>query len=312
MDGIFMEKIQKRRRLASFAMFLDKHLATVFIIPAILCILGLIVYPAILTIYNSMTNLSMLTMRATKFVGLDNYITVLKGSEFWVSLWNSLVFTVVSIAGQFFLGLTGALALQRISRGKGLYRIMLLVPWTFPSVAMTFLWDWLLDSNFGIVNYALMSIGLIQTPIAWFGNKVWAMPSVIAMNVWFGFPFMLLSLSAGLQTIPSEYYEVGLIEGIGFFQELKYIVVPALRRIIGVLLILRTIWVFNNYDFIFLTTGGGPSKSTQTVSIMAYFTAWKRSAMGRGSAITILLLIFVMLLITLYFKLFGMNEESEI
>lgn len=289
---------------------LDQHLAALFIIPAVVCILGLIVYPAALTVYNSMTNLSMLTMRATKFVGLDNYAAVLSGSEFWVSLLNSIVFTVLSIAGQLFFGMAGALALQKIVRGRGFFRVGLLVPWTFPSVAMTFLWDWMLDSNFGVVNYALMGLGLIDAPIAWFGTKVWAMASVIAMNVWFGFPFMLLSLSAGLQTIPADYYEVGRIEGMNFFQEMRYIVLPSLRRIIGVLLILRTIWVFNNYDFIFLTTGGGPAKVTQTISIMAYFTAWKRSAMGRGSAITILLLLFVAVLITLYFKFFKIDSEE--
>ncbi|MDL2205489.1 sugar ABC transporter permease [Eubacteriales bacterium OttesenSCG-928-N13] len=306
-----MMRQQKKPNLGrSPGVWLDDHLAQIFLIPALILIAGLIAYPAALTIYNSFTNLSMLTMKATKFVGFQNYATVLGGSEFWVSLRNSLVFTVGSISGQLILGMIGALALQRIPFGRTAFRVGLLVPWTFPSVAMTFVWDWMLDSGFGIINFALMGLGIIGEPIAWFGSRTWAMFSVIIMNIWFGAPFMMLALNAGLQTIPSDYYEVGKIEGANFFQRLRYIILPSLKKIVGVLLILRTIWVFNNYDFIFLTTGGGPAKATQTVSIMAYFTAWKRSAMGRGSAITILLLVFVAVMIALYFKFFKIDSEE--
>jgi multiple sugar transport system permease protein len=290
--------------------YLDDHLAQLFIVPALICLALLVVYPALLTLYNSMTNLSMLTMSANKFVGLKNYKTVLQGSEFWVSLLNSLVYTFFSILGQFVLGFISALALQRITKGRTFFRTAFLIPWTFPSIALTFLWSWMLDPSFGILNFILMKIGIISDPIPWFSMKSTALASVIAMNIWFGFPFIMLSFCAGLQTIPVEYYEVGRIEGVNFFQELRYIVFPGLRRIIGVLLILRTIWVFNNYDFIFLTTGGGPNISSQTVPIYAYFTAWKRMAMGRGSAITILLLVFVSLFIALYFKLFKINDQE--
>lgn len=303
---------QPKRRYPSrrTGAWLDDHLAQLFLIPSLVLIAGLIAYPAALTVYNSFTNLSMLTMKATKFVGFQNYATVLGGSEFWVSLVNSIIFTAGSIAGQLLFGMIGALALQKISRGRAAFRVGLLVPWTFPSVAMTFVWDWMLDSGFGVVNYALMGLGVIGEPIAWFGTKTWAMFSVIAMNIWFGAPFMMLALNAGLQTIPADYYEVGKIEGANFFHRLRYIILPSLKKIVGVLLILRTIWVFNNYDFIFLTTGGGPAKATQTVSIMAYYTAWKRSAMGRGSAVTILLLVFVAVMIALYFRFFKINSEE--
>jgi multiple sugar transport system permease protein len=301
------KKVSQSRRPGAW---LDDHLAQIFLIPSFVLIVGLIAYPAALTIYNSFTNMSMLTMKATRFVGFQNYATVLGGGEFWLSLGNSLVFTVGSISGQLLLGMIGALALQKIPFGRSAFRVGLLVPWTFPSVAMTFVWDWMLDSGFGIINYALMGLGIIGEPVAWFGSKTWAMVAVIVMNIWFGAPFMMLALNAGLQTIPADYYEVGKIEGANFFQRLWYIILPSLRKIVGVLLILRTIWVFNNYDFIFLTTGGGPAKATQTVSIMAYYTAWKRSAMGRGSAITILLLVFVAIMIALYFKSFKIDSEE--
>lgn len=290
--------------------WLDEHLAYLFLIPGIVCILCLVAYPALLTVYNSCTNLSMLTMKATKFVGLKNYASILSGNEFYQSLFNSLVYTFASISGQLVFGLIGALALQKVNHGRNVIRLFLLIPWTFPSVSLTFVWDWMLDSGFGIINYALMNLGLIDAPIAWFGTRSFAMLSVIIMNIWFGAPFMMLSLSAGLQTIPADYFEVGKLEGANFLQRLRYIIFPGLRKIIGVLLILRTIWVFNNYDFIYMTTGGGPAKATQTVSIMAYYTAWKRSAMGKGSAITILLLIFVAILIALYFRFFKVEGED--
>lgn len=291
--------------------WMDEHLAQLFIIPAIVCILSLIAYPAALTVYNSMTNLSMLTMRASKFVWFENYAGVLQGSEFWQCLGNGAVFTIASIVGQLLIGFIAALAMQRIGRGRTAIRTALLVPWTFPSIAMTFLWSWMLDPSFGVFNYLLMGLGIIQEPISWFGSRATAMGSVVAMNIWFGFPFMTLALSAGLQTIPCDYYEVGRIEGINFFQEIRYIVLPGLKRIVGVLLILRTIWVFNNYDFIFMTTGGGPAKATQTVPIYTYLTAWKRMAMGKGSAITILLLIVVAVFIAAYTHFFKVEGEGE-
>ena len=290
---------------------LDDHLAQLFIIPGLICLIVFVAYPAILTIYNSMTNLSMLTMRATKFVGLKNYVEIISGEEFWISLLNGIKYTFYSLIGQFFIGYIAALSLEKIIYCKSVFRVLLLTPWTFPSIALTFLFSWMLDPSFGIINFILEGLNIIDNPIPWFGAKNTALFSVIMMNIWFGFPFIMLTLLSGFQTIPNEYFEVAEIEGLNFIQKQKYVILPNLKKVFGVLLILRTIWIFNNYDFIFLTTGGGPGISSQTVPIYSYITAWKRMAMGRGSAITILLLIFVGLFIAIYFKVFGMSEKES-
>lgn len=290
--------------------FLDKHLIVVFIIPAILCLVLLIGYPAILTIVNSFTNLSLMTSNAPQFVGFDNYEKILSESEFWKSLLNGVVYTASSLVLQIVIGFIGAKCLVRITRGSSLLRVLLIAPWTFPAIAMAFAWRWMLDPVYGVVNWVLMNLGIIEQPIAWFGGKATSMLSVIAMNTWFAVPFMMLAIFAGLMTIPKEHYEVFRIEGSGFFNKLRYVEIPALKRIVGVLVILRTIWTFNNFDFIYLTTGGGPALSTQNIPIYVYRTAWGELLMGKASAINVLLLIVLAILAAIYFKVFNIEGEE--
>jgi multiple sugar transport system permease protein len=291
-------------------LFCDKHLVVVFIIPAGLCLLLLVGYPVVLTIVNSFTNYSLMTANAPQFVGLDNYARVLAGSEFWISLRNGAVFTAASLALQLVIGYIGAKCLYRISRGSALLRVLLIVPWTFPSIAMAFAWRWMLDPLFGVVNSALMGLGIIDQPIAWFGGKATSMLAVIAMNTWFAVPFMMLAIFAGLMTIPKEHYEVFALDGHGLWNKLRYVEIPSLRRIVGVLVILRTIWTFNNFDFIYLTTGGGPALATQNVPVYVYRTAWGELLMGKASAINVLLLIVLGALALVYFKVFDIEGDE--
>lgn len=303
-----MKSIKPRR---SFWGMLDHNLGYLFLIPGVLFLLILVALPVCITIFQSFTNVTFLTKGAPKFVGFKNYLYLFGQDKTWVGLKNSVIWTVLSVGLQFLFGFILAQALQRIRRGRPFFRSALIIPWTFPAIVMAFSWRWMLNPAYGILNQLLTASGLISSPQAWFSLKQ-SLLVVAVMNIWFGTPFMMMSLYAGFQTIPEDQYEVGRIEGANYFQELRYITLPNLSKIIGIVAILRTIWVFNNFDFIYLTTGGGPGYQSLTLPIFSYNTMWKDMQTGRAAAISVILLLFVLLFVVVYFKIFqveGNNDE---
>jgi len=302
--------VKNRQKKFSLGQYLDKNLGYIFLIPGILCLLLLVAFPVLVTIWQSMTNLTFLRKSNPKFVGLENFRYLFKQQETLVGLKNSIIWTVLSVSLQLFLGFLFAQLLHRITRGKGFFRTALIIPWTFPAIVMAYTWRWMLDPAYGIINQLLYNLGIIKQYTAWFSLKGSLFVAII-MNVWFGVPFMVMAIYAGFKTIPDEYYEVAKIEGTNYFQELKYVTIPCLKRIIGIILVLRTIWVFNNFDFIYLTTAGGPGYMSQTLPIYSYKMMWKNTHTARASAISVILLIFVAIFVVLYFKLFRVGGEAD-
>ena len=234
---------KRNRHPESVGQWLDRNLGYVCLVPGILCLLVLVLIPVVITIYQSFTNLTFLTKGAPQFVGFKNFEYLIKQKKTGIGLRNSFIWTVTSVGFQFIFGFILAQALQRINRGKAFFRSALIIPWTFPAIVMTFAWRWMLDPTYGIVNQLITSLG--GTGKAWFSLKT-SLYVIVVMNVWFGVPFMMMSIYAGFQTIPADQYEVGRLEGANYFQELWYITLPNLKEIIGTVLILRMIWVFND------------------------------------------------------------------
>jgi len=301
----------KKRSLISIGKFLDDHLAQVFIVPALLCLVMLVLWPILNNFWNSFTNYSLLTSGSPVFIGFKNYIEILSERIFWRSSIHTIVITFGSVTFQLFFGFVLAIALQNITKGREVLRLVLLVPWTFSSIIMAFSWRWMLDKVFGILNYFMVNLGFLSEPIPWFGMKETALGSVVAMNIWFGVPFMMIAIIAGLQAIPEEQYEAGEIEGANFFQKHWHITLPNLKGIIGIMVSLRTIWIFNNFDNVFLTTGGGPITYSYTLPIYIYSTAWSELFMGKAAAISMLCLIILIIMVMGYFKIFKVEEDSN-
>jgi len=289
--------------------WLDARLGLVFVIPGIAIIVVLLIYPISVTILNSFTNMSFLRPEIAKYIGLRNYLWAIRAPEFWNALKVSVFWTAGTVGTQFLVGMVTALALDTVKRFRLVFRLALLIPWAFPSIAVSLTWKWMFDARFGIVNVVLRSLGIIQERVAWLSAPGLALPVVIAMGLWFGFPFMMLTFLAGLQTIPEDYYDVARLEGASYAQQLRYFILPSLRRIIGITLVLRTIWMFNNFDLIFLSTGGGPGIRTETLPIYAYNITWKQMSLGRGSALNVILLIVLILCIILYFRTLRLERE---
>lgn len=296
-----------RGRMIAFA---DRHMEPIFIAPAMVVTIVLLAWPICMSIYYSFTNKSLLG-KPVEFVGLSNYVSVLQNSEFYISLWNTVVYTVLSLSLQLLCGFIVALALNRITRFKGLFRTLCLIPWAFPMIIVSFTWSYLLNDIYGIVNGKLLAWGIVSQPIQFLADPKLAMITVSLINVWFGVPLFAINILASLQTIPKELYEAAEMDGATVWQRFRFITLPFVRVVVGLLIILRTIWIFNSFDLIFLLTGGGPGVSTQTMPIFAYRMGWTLYSLGRSSAVTILLLIILAVACTIYFKVLD-HWESEV
>ncbi|MFI6231547.1 carbohydrate ABC transporter permease [Micromonospora echinospora] len=302
--------IDTTRAPGRLALWLDRRTTVLLVLPGVLLLGVVIAYPVGFNIWNSFTNRN-LSFPITDWVGLGNYRAVLSDPAFFGAIGKTLLWTFGSVAGQLLVGFAGAVALQNIRRGQTPLRLGLIIPWAFPSIALAFSWKFLLDPLYGVLNDVLIGLRLIDAPVAWLGQSGTAMPSLIAMNVWFGFPFMMVALLAGLQTIPVERFESARMDGATYWQELRYITVPALSRLIGALVVLRTIWVFNNFDFVYLTTAGGPNEATLTLPVYAFQVGWANYDIGRMAAVCVCMLALLMLIIAGYLRLVRVDEEES-
>ena len=281
-----------------------------FVLPAIIIVLALFVYPIISSFYFSFTNKNLI--RPTyDFVGLDNYIAVLKDKGFWNAFLNSLKWTIFSLGGQLLVGFTAALALNKVKHLKGFYKTLLIIPWAFPSIVIAFSWQWILNGVYGFLPNILVQLGLCDTPPQFLTDRVVGLVGLVFINIWFGAPMIMVNVLAALQTVPQDQYEAAEIDGAKGWQSFLYITVPHIKVVTGLLVVLRTVWIFNNFDLIYLITGGGPAGATQTVPVYAYDMGWGTKLLGKSSAVTVLLFIFLMAVCVAYFAVLAHWEKED-
>lgn len=272
-----------------------------FITPSVLVVLALLIYPVCSSVWYSFTNKNLLRS-SYDVVGLENYTYLLGSADYWNAFGVSIKWTAASIIGQLVVGLVLALALDRVPRGSSVYRTLLIVPWAFPAIITAFAWKWILNDVYGFLPNLLVSTGLSQTKVALLGNPSTTFWVVLAINIWFGAPMFMVNILSALKTIPQEQYEAAMVDGASSMQRFRFITLTHIREVVGLLVILRTIWVFNNFDMLFLLTGGGPGERTTTLPIYAYQQGWSLRQLGVASTVTVLLLIFLLLLALAAFR----------
>jgi multiple sugar transport system permease protein len=269
----------------------------------------LLLLPIINVFITSMHSTNLLTPNLNKFVGLENFITAINDPEFWGSVKNGLVWTIGSVFGEFVVGLITAVLLNQNIKGRAIFRAIMITPWVVPIVVAAMTWSWILNPDFGILNAMLEKIGLIHNGINWLGSEQTAMLSVINVNIWRSFPFWTLSFLAVLQTVNKSELEAAEIDGANMFQRFWYITFPKLKGIAFILIVLHLIWTFNNFDFIWILTQGGPLHHTETLAITTYLQAFTQYHFGQASAIAVIMMIILVLLIGIYF--FIVKKQSE-
>lgn len=283
-----------------------------FVGPAMIVVICLLIYPLLSTIVYSFTNKTMIH-RTFSFVGFDNYIRAFKDPVFWASFGRTLIWTFASVLGQVIVGFIGALCLNRInsSVARNIYRIAAIIPWAFPSIATAMTWKWLLNGIYGYVPVTLQKFGLSENLIQFFSDTNLVLPTLIFINIWFGAPLIMVNVYAALQTIPRDQYEAAQIDGASSLQSFRHITIPHIRTVVGLLVVLRTVWVFNNFDIIFMITGGGPASASMTMPIYIYDTGWRGRMVGRASAASVILLLFLIIICVLYFSVINRWEKED-
>ena len=282
----------------------------IFVLPALLVVGILLVYPIFSSLYYSMTT-KHLIKASYDFIGLENYKAVLSDSNFYKAFLTSILWTVGSLLGQLFIGFTAALAINRVKIGKGIYRTLMIIPWAFPSIVIALSWKWILNGVSGFLPNILVQLGISSELPQFLSDSSLVFLTLIFINVWFGAPMIMVNVLSALQTIPQDQYEAAQIDGASKFQQFWHITVPHIKVVVGLLVVLRTIWVFNNFDIIYLLTGGGPANATTTVPVYAYNMGWGTKLLGRSSAVTVLLLALLMLVCLVYFTIIGKWEKED-
>ena len=281
-----------------------------FVLPAMLIVFLLLIYPIFSSIYFSFTSKNLIRPYY-KWIWFDNFKFVLTNPEFYHAFLTSIKWTILSITGQLLVGFIAALSLNRIPKFSGFYRTLLIIPWAFPAIVIAFSWKWILNDVYGFVPNLLTQLHLTKENINFLADPKTAFWIVLFINIWFGAPLFMVNILAALKTIPREQYEAAIVDGASSFQVFRYITIRHIRGVIGLLVVLRTIWVFNNFDLLYLLTGGGPSDLTTTLPIYAYKTGWNLKRLGTASAVTILLLLFLMAVCFGYFKLLNKWERED-
>jgi multiple sugar transport system permease protein len=278
----------------------EERTAWLFITPVVLGVLIFQFYPTLFSFYISFTQWNLLT--PPKWIGVANFVELFTTDRFFFNtMKNTATYAVWTVVAGIALGLFFAVLLNQDIRGKYFYRAIYFVPVVAPTVAVALLWQWLYEPNFGVLNGLLRLIG-IKGP-NWLGNTVWAMRSVIFEAIWAGLGFNILIFLAGLQGIPTEYYEAARIDGANAWQNFYYITVPLLSPTTFFLLVTGVIGSFQVFDIPFVMTGGGPANATQMVMMYLYNNAFTIQKMGLAAAVAFIVFVVIILLTIINFSL---------
>ncbi len=301
----------------SFARFVSdwrrNRLAYLFVMPSVVCIFAVIVFPFFYNIVLSLSNMSLANFRDWRVVGLQNYIEVFGDAKIWAVFLKTIVWTAVNVAFHVGLGVLLAVALHGPVRGKSLYRILLIIPWAVPAYITALSWRGMFDYEYGAVNLILtqmaqfaplrwlLSLANLSPPVNWLGDVGHAFQACIVANVWLGFPFMMVIALGGMQGIPHELYEAARIDRASRWQQFWHITLPLLKPVLLPAVTLGTIWTFNNLNVIWLVSNGGePQDATHILVSYVYKAVFNLYRYGYGAALS-MLIFFVLLAFSLVF-----------
>ena len=282
-----------------------------YVLPAIVVMLVVIAYPIYYTVDLSFYKTPpSLQLRDKIFVGLDNYVLILGSPEFWRVTANTMIWTLTSTLAAFMLGLGAALALHHDFTGRGVMRAILIIPWVISAVAASYIWKWIYHSDFGVIGAVLVGLGLADRPPNFIDSVNSVLPSLIVVNVWREFPFAMIMLMAGLQTVPEQLLRAARIDGADAWQRFWHVTFPHLQGVSTVTILLLAVSNFNSFIIPWIMTGGGPSNASHIWITHIYELAFGRQRWGIASAYSVLLFLILMTLGYFYVRALTGGERK--
>ncbi len=292
------------KQLSRGRFLLDRGASLPLLLPATLLVLVFLVGPFGYMAYTAMTDLSYANPDQNgAFIGLDNFRQLVRNDPvFWDSFWLTIRFVVASVTIEFALGFVLAWLIWRFIERQRLLTTLLLVPMMLAPVAVGLIWRLLLQGDFGMVSYYLRAVGLLSQQSAVFSTPYLVMPTIIAIDVWQWTPFVTLIILAGLMSLPKAPFEAATMDGAGPWRQFVDIMLPLLRPIIALVLLLRGIDAFKEFDKVFILTGGGPGTVSELLSIYAYRVNFKNWNLGYGATVAFMVYLVVLILCSIFYK----------
>lgn len=281
------------------------------LLPVGLILALILIWPIVQGVALSFYNTRILNYGEGRFIGLLNYRFLFQDEYFWNSLRVTTVYGIASMSCTYALGLGFALLLNREIPFRGFIRTIFILPWAIPEVVAVLIFVWMLDPQFGVINYILVTIGLIEEPLGWLTQSHLAMPALVLLTAWQQFPLAMLIILAGLQTIPKEHYEAAMIDGAGPIQRFFHVTLPGLRAVNVILILLLILNSFRRVTMIYAMTRGGPARSTETLSILTYNTAFEYQKIGYAAAVGTMLLLILLAFSLIYFRAIMKNRSAS-
>lgn len=290
--------------------FKKNRAAYLFIIPVTLCVIIFLLYPILKAAAMSFQYWYLPKPKASghAFVGLENYQAVITNKYFRNTISITVIFTVITVAARYAIGLASALIMNCAFKGRGFARAMIIIPWAMPQVVACLIWTLMYDSQYGIVNYLLQQSHIIAENLAFIDNPATALGSAMVVTVWKGFPFAAIMLLAGLQGISSDQYEACRVDGAHALQTFWYITLPGLKPVSVVTFLLLVMWTLKDFAIVYALSYGGPMRSTEIITIFIYNTAFRNFDFGMASAAGMIMLVFSLVFTYFYLRALKMED----
>jgi multiple sugar transport system permease protein len=285
----------------------ERHKGWLLILPTVIVMAIFTVYPLAEGLRLGFTNMNLLR-RTSRFVGLANFERLFSDDVFWLSLRHSIELTVVVVVLQLVLGLILALAMSQDLPGMGLFKSIIMASWVIPVAATVIMFKFMAQPDIGFINIALRSIGLEELERYWLGDPGVAFPFIMMLHLWRNVPFYGVAFLAAMRAVPQSFYEAAEIDGANAWQRFRHVTLPGIRNMIVVMVTIHVLWTFNNFDFVFLATGGGPVNATDVLPVYVYRQSWNSYTVGYASSIGTVMFFMLMIYFVIYIRVLERRE----
>ena len=275
-----------------------------------LIVLGIFtVYPLFAGVRMAFTD-QYLLRHMIDFIGLDNFKRAFSDDIFWLAMEHSFIVTILAVVFQFVFGLVLAWTMNQNLPGMALFKSIIMASWVIPVAATTTMFKFMAQPDIGFINLVLKGIGLGSLERYWFGDLTAALPFIIILHLWRNVPFYGIAFLAAMQAIPKTYYEAAEIDGMGAWDRFRRITLPGIRSMIIVMVTIHVLWTFNNFDFVWLSTGGGPVNATEVLATYVYRMAWTEYDLGYAASIGTVMLVILAIYFIVYMRVFERQEKT--
>jgi ABC-type sugar transport system permease subunit len=300
--------MEPRSGSGSRGAFRQGRLALLLLLPSLVVVFGIVVYPLLRTLYTSLFDVNSAFPGAYPFSGLGNYLRAVQSVEFWAAIGRTFYFTLATTVLEVVFGILLALLLNAEFRGRWLLRSIVILPWALPTVVNGAMWRWIFNPEYGALNALLTQLHVIPEYRSWLGTPWMALNMIVVADVWKMTPLAAFFVLAALQTIPRDLYEAAWVDGAGKVRSFFSITLPLLTPTILIVLVLRTMEAFKVFDLVYVMTRGGPANGTQTIAYYTYVEAFSNQLFGYGAALAYIIALFILFFAITYMRLLRRGE----